>query len=101
MPQHKYFLSLRAEEDLIEIWGYSFNKWGEKQADKYIDDIYERFQWLAKNPHLGKPRSDIEDGYYSYMQGSHLIFYIINSHGISIIGLPHQVMDVINYFNPS
>ena len=28
-----------AKEDLIGIWSYTFNKWGEAQADKYLSEI--------------------------------------------------------------
>ena len=28
-----------AEQDLIEIWLYTFNEWGEQQADKYLEDL--------------------------------------------------------------
>lgn len=28
-----------AEEDLMAIWRYSFEEWGESQADKYLDGI--------------------------------------------------------------
>lgn len=28
-----------AESDLIGIWRYSFEQWGELQADKYLDEL--------------------------------------------------------------
>jgi toxin ParE1/3/4 len=31
------------EQDLIEIWLYTFNEWGEKQADRYLDDLAVAF----------------------------------------------------------
>ncbi len=40
----KYFLTPESEEDLREIWNYSIREWGEEQADKYISEIYERFE---------------------------------------------------------
>ena len=57
-----------------------------------------RFEWLAERPNLGKHRPEIKEGYYSYPQGSHVVFYLIRDDGIDIIGVPHQRMDVMNYF---
>jgi plasmid stabilization system protein ParE len=36
----------------------------------------KRFDWLCKNPGAGRLRTEIGEGYRSYRQGSHLIFYI-------------------------
>ena len=94
-------LTLQSKEDLHKIWLYTIKTWGEKQADKYITTLYNRFEWLAKNPDFGKYRPDIKQGYYCYLQNSHLIFYIKNSHNINIIGIPHKSMDIVNYFTPS
>ncbi len=33
--------NVAAENDLVDIWIYSFNKWGVVQADKYIDQLDE------------------------------------------------------------
>ena len=63
----------RAEEDLINIGLYTTQQWGIKQRDKYLRELDSRFRWLADNPKLGKGRPDIEEGYYCYLQGSHLI----------------------------
>jgi len=41
----------------------------------------------------------IKDGYYSYPQGSHVIFYLVREGGIDIIGIPHQRKDVMTYFS--
>jgi toxin ParE1/3/4 len=33
----KYKLTYKAVEDLTKIWDYTFDKWSEKQADKYFE----------------------------------------------------------------
>lgn len=95
---NRFNLTPRAKDDLRAIWNYSFDVWGEAQADRYVTQIYERFSWIAANPKSGKHRYDIQEGYYCFQQGSHLIFYLIRDGGIDIIGVPHKAMDVINYF---
>ena len=75
-----------AENDLEQIWLYTFHEWGIEQADKYIRTLLSRFSWLSKNPQLGKQRNDIKSGYYCFPEGRHLIFYTITKSGIHIIG---------------
>jgi len=53
---------------------------------------------LAKHPGLGKHRSEIAEGYYSFPEGRHIVFYLINQDRIDIIGIPHKDMDIISYF---
>lgn len=91
----------RAAQDLRDIARYTLRTWGRKRRDTYLKAIDQRFSWLAENPEFGKPRPDIKDGYYSYPQGSHLIFYLVRQGGIDIIRIPHQRMDVLDYWTPA
>ena len=95
---HRFRITPRAAQDLRNIARYTLQRWGKQQRDIYIRAIDRRFSWLAENPNLGKPRPEIKKGYYSYPQGLHVIFYLVREDGIDIIGVPHQRMDVINYF---
>jgi toxin ParE1/3/4 len=88
----------RAHEDLKNIARYTIKKWGKEQRNKYLDGLDKRFAWLAENPLLGRYRPEVREGYYSYLQGSHVIFYILRNGGIDIIGIPHQQMDIVGYF---
>lgn len=89
----------RAGEDLKSIGRYTLKKWNKAQRDKYLREIDKKFQWLANKPKLGKHRKDVKKGYYSFPQGSHVIFYIIFEDRIDIIGVPHKNMDILNYFD--
>ncbi|MDO8843879.1 type II toxin-antitoxin system RelE/ParE family toxin [Methylicorpusculum sp.] len=94
-----YRITPKALSDLKNIGCYTMEKWGKPQRNRYLTDLDKRFNWLVKQPHLGKHRPDIAEGYYCFPQGSHLIFYMINPFGIDIIGIPHQSMDFAGYFN--
>lgn len=94
-----YSLRQHAQDDLESIWVYSYQEWGTEQADKYIRSLLSRFTWLSENPQLGKQRTEIKPGYYCFPEGMHLIFYKIARDGIDIIGIPHQSMDFITYFD--
>jgi len=96
-----YILRLRAQNNLESIWRYSFETWGIAQADHYLRALITRFEWIAENPLLGKPRDDIKAGYRCFPEGQHLVFYKITKQEIDIIGIFHQSQDVAIQLNDS
>ena len=93
----KYILRELAEQDLEEIWLYTFNQWNIEQADLYVKSIMSRFDWLTGQPGIGKQRDDVRAGYFSFPQGEHIIFYKITDGVVDIIGIPHQSMDIVSH----
>ena len=96
-----FSLRQRAQDDLESIWIYSYREWGTAQADEYVRSLLSRFAWLAANARLGKQRPEVKPGYYCFPEGTHLVFYKITPSGIDIIGVPHQNMDIVSYFDAS
>ncbi|WP_119393437.1 type II toxin-antitoxin system RelE/ParE family toxin [Salinibius halmophilus] len=97
-PARKVRVTQRARADLKNIGRYTERTWGKTQRNLYLKSIEARFQWLAENPLLGKHRTDICEGYYSFPEGQHVVFYLFSSTTIDIIGIPHKEMDTISYF---
>lgn len=64
-----------AESDLIDIWRYSFEQWGELQADKYLDELDSAIRKLADNPETGVKRDYVREGYRVLFFGSHAVYY--------------------------
>ncbi len=95
----RYRLTPRALRDLDQITDYTLATWGERQAEKYLADLDQRFRWLAQNPKVGRLRDDVGEGYRSFPQGGHVIFYVIDEDGVAIIGVPHGAMDIEAYFD--
>lgn len=91
-------LTPRALRDLDAIADYTLAAWGERQTEKYLGELEQRFRWLAQNPRLGRPRDEVGEGYRSYPHGAHIIFYLIEAGEIAIIGVPHGAMDIEAYF---
>jgi len=87
---HKQVL---AEKDLIDIWLYSFENWGEAQADKYHDGLTEAFSTIAQNPSIGTNCDDVRQGYRKYGSHRHLIFYRVRDDTIHIIRVLGEEMD--------
>lgn len=91
---NKYKLTPAARNDIKQIWRYSVETWGEKQATVYMTQLETRFDELAENPLLGRARPDVEQGYRSLSSDKHIIFYTISGDIVEIIGIPHASMDV-------
>ena len=92
-------LTPKAKEDLKIIGRYTIKRWGKEQRNLYLKALEKRFIWFSEHPNLGKQRLDISKGYYSYPQGEHVIFYLIDERHIDIIGIPHKKMDILAYFS--
>jgi toxin ParE1/3/4 len=91
VPEYK--LSKKAELDLINIWNYTFDRWGETQADEYLQTIQSAIRLLVANPEIGKSREAIQTGYRSYYESKHVIFYRPYRYGVRVIRILHQSMD--------
>ena len=80
----------KAKEDLIGIWLYSFQKWGEEQADAYLDELEHRINQLQDNPRLGRARDEVREGYRSLAINQHVVLYRIDTDAIRIIRVLHE-----------
>ena len=89
-------LTATANQDLHDIYAYSLEKWGQKQADVYFKQLENSFYLLLDNPNLGKQRNDLKQGYRSFLTKKHAIFYEISNNEIIILRILHRRMDVNN-----
>ena len=89
-----YALRELAVADLEAIWVYTVEQWGVEQAERYLTSLFACFEDLAENPQLGRQRDEVKEGYRSFPQGRHVVFYLIVPAGIDVIGIVHQSADV-------
>jgi len=94
-----YLLSELAQQDILSIRDYSMEQWGQAQTRKYLTLLQQRLKWLAGNPALGKKRDEIKAGYFSFLEGRHIIFYRHANDGIEIMSIVHQSEDIDTHFN--
>ncbi|MGE4587626.1 MAG: type II toxin-antitoxin system RelE/ParE family toxin [Mangrovibacterium sp.] len=93
----KYRISNKAIEDLSGIWEYTYDKWSEKQADKYYRMLIETFQEVADSPLIGKKYSIIRNDLLGCRSGRHIVFYRrIENDEVEIIRILHEQMDIKN-----
>jgi toxin ParE1/3/4 len=86
-------VSESAESDLVGIWQYSLEQWGELQADKYLDELDSGIRKLADDPEIGFKRDYVRDGYRALFVGSHAVYYTVTPDAVHIIRVLHGRMD--------
>ncbi len=82
--------------DLNSIWEYAFNKWSERQADKYYKELILCCEKLAKNPELGKHYFGENPKIIGFHKNKHIIFYAVIGSDIEVIRILHERMDILN-----
>ena len=89
-------ISNEANNDLENIWLYTFETWSIDQADRYFNLILDEIEHLSKNPAIGKDVSYIRKEYFRSKVNTHFIFYRVNNEKkeIEIIRILHEQMDI-------
>ena len=70
-----YRLPALAEQDLDEIWSYVTKDASPTTADRLIDAIFDRFELLVEQPHMGRNRPEFGEGVRSFVVESYVIYY--------------------------
>jgi toxin ParE1/3/4 len=92
-----YSLSSKAAADLEGIHEYTILHFGLEQARVYLLGLHERFQMLAEQPTQGRKADELAPGLRRVEYQSHVVFYIPKDHGIRIVRVLHQRMDVTRH----
>lgn len=82
-----------AEADLEGIGDYTVEQWSIEQAERYVGELVEAFERLARGDWVGRP-SRARDDYLRYLVGSHVVFYRETAEAVDVIRVLHQRMDV-------
>lgn len=93
-----YKLSNLAAEDFDSIYEFTWRKFGPLQADKYTADLDSFLKLLARNPEMGRDRSDLVEGIRKHDHAEHAIFYKEVGGSILIVRILHQQMEPLLHF---
>lgn len=92
-----YRLTSEAAEDLIHIYIEGVRIFGVAQAEKYQDELEERFELLAFNPRMARERQELTPPVRINPFASHVIVYQTkNDDDVLIIRIRHGHEDWIN-----
>ncbi len=70
-----YKLSFAAERDLRRLYQFGIRNFGLDRADRYFDDLFERFERIGVQPQLYPAIDYIRPGYRRSVFGAHSIYY--------------------------
>ena len=91
-----YKLSVKAADDIEQIWLYTLENWSLEQADRYVNLIFDEIEHVATHPDAGKDFSHVRMNYRCAKVKSHIIFYrqTDSKPDIELIRVLHQRMDI-------
>lgn len=93
----KVILRQEAIDDLNDIWGYTFEKWSEHQADNYYATLKFACKEIGENPERGRDYPGISSNLRGLKSGKHILFYqLISEDEIEVIRILHERMDLKN-----
>jgi toxin ParE1/3/4 len=92
-------LSELAEVDLTDIWEFIAQD-NTEAADRLIDEIHEKCQFLAAAPKAGRQRPELDPSLRSFAVGNYVIFYRESTSGIEVARVLHGHRDIVSLFRP-
>jgi len=92
---NRYRLSEPADDDVLSIFLYTIEKWGEEQVPVYLGKLNEAFALIAENPFVirSKSREDLATRCRLFKVGHHVIAYRPEQDYIAIARVLHESMD--------
>lgn len=91
---YRILKTAEAEQDLINIWSYTYRNWGEEQADIYLDSLEEAFKLLTETPLLCRSRREFVRPVRIHPHAHHLVIYDVLPEIINIVRVLHESMDI-------
>lgn len=85
MPSYK--LSVQAKEDLIRIYQFGIIKFGQAQADIYLDALFDHFEIIAQRPLAFEAIDHIRPGYRRSVCGIESVFYRVSNQTTEIMAI--------------
>jgi toxin ParE1/3/4 len=89
----KLEITAAADRDLKDIYRYTFQEHGERQADGYLEGLDDCFRRLAEHPMIARSAARLRSGYRRFEYGAHVVFFVRIDGGIRVIRVLHQRME--------
>ena len=85
----------KAKHQLLKIWQYSYENWGEKQADAYLKNINIMIETICENPQKGMIFSPLADNSVRYiLTQKHYLFYAEKVGYVLILAILYSKMEL-------
>lgn len=86
----EYRLSDDAEHDLAEIYRRGFWRFGEHQADKFYNQLFDSLELLASFPLSGRSAEEIYPELRRVEINPYVIFYLPRAYGVYVLRFLRQ-----------
>ena len=85
-----------ARRRIIEIWHYTDKTWGEKQADKYVRDLYEAIEKAAINKYLWRKveHEELKGVFFVRYEHQYVFFRELSKDLLGVVNVLHESMDI-------
>lgn len=83
----------QADEDIAEAYAAGALRYGEAQAERYQDGLFDKFRILAANPRLAHERREFAPPMRLHPYKAHMIVYVEDASGILIVRILHGRQD--------
>jgi toxin ParE1/3/4 len=90
-----------ADEDLINIFIYGSQHFGQSKAEHYFEEFNRTFLFLAENPLVCPERDEFNPPVRIHPHAKHLIIYTVEKDFILIIRVLHNRMNVMHQLENS
>ena len=85
--------SKQADKDIENIHTYTYINFGQKQAQIYSTNLFNKIQSIVADEIRGRKADFIKQGIKKLEVGSHIILYKEQSNSILIVRILHKSMD--------
>lgn len=94
---NRYVFAPAADDDLVEIYLYTFERWSRDQADMYTARIRATCDGIAVGSVRCKPIPEFGGKYFKASVGSHFIVCRRDADRLIIVRILHQRMDIVSH----
>ncbi|NRB73345.1 MAG: type II toxin-antitoxin system RelE/ParE family toxin [Verrucomicrobiales bacterium] len=82
-----------ALSDLRSIREYTLKTWGEEQEDRYLNEMWARFEQILDDPDRWRFREDLFPRCQIAAQGRHVILFRVEEPALQVVRILHSAMD--------
>lgn len=93
-------LTFAAEQDLKDIWLYTYETWGFDQAEKYYDQIISCCEAIGNGMAHSKTVEGLDYDIHVYKCERHYIFFLPHE-SLIILAILHERMDFLQRLTKS
>lgn len=93
--------SVAADEDLLDVYQFTFETYGEAKAESYFAELTRSMVLISESPYMYRERTEFVPPVRIARTGQHLVVYSIEEHFVLVVRVLHSSMDVVEKLSRS